>query len=64
MEINDRHVDLLIHIANGLKADEIGKEMGISRRTVEAHIDKLKAHLRAKTIGQLIYIAVIDKIIE
>ena len=53
-----REREVLEHAAKGLHAKEIGRELGISTRTVEVHKTRLMAKLGVRNIAELVRFAV------
>lgn len=51
-----RQEDCIKFLLEGYSANEVGRLLNISRRTVEAHINKVKAKLRCNKIIQLGYL--------
>jgi FixJ family two-component response regulator len=52
-----RERDVLEHAAKGLHAKEIGRELGISARTVEVHKTRLMAKLGVRNVAELVRFA-------
>ncbi len=52
-----RERQILVHIAQGTTNKEIGVELGISTRTVEAHRDALMRKLGIRTVAGLTRLA-------
>lgn len=53
-----REREILVHIAQGKTNREIGTELGISTRTVEAHRDSLMRKLGIRTVAGLTRLAI------
>lgn len=51
-------------LAAGKTNKEIGKELGISARTVEAHRTQLKERLNVQTVSELVILALRNHLIE
>jgi two-component system nitrate/nitrite response regulator NarL len=51
--LTGREVEVLVRIADGNTNREIGKELGISPRTVETHRERVMAKLRVRTVAGL-----------
>ncbi len=54
VSLTEREQQVLNHIWNGLNNREIGKELRISRKTVEAHRANMMKKLRATNAAQLL----------
>jgi DNA-binding NarL/FixJ family response regulator len=52
-----REREILVHIAQGKTNKEIGVELGISTRTVEAHRDSLMRKIGVRTVAGLTRLA-------
>jgi DNA-binding NarL/FixJ family response regulator len=55
--LTGREREILVHIAQGKTNKEIGAELGISTRTVEAHRDSLMRKLGVRTVAGLTRLA-------
>jgi len=55
--LTEREKEVTQLAANGLSSKEIGKELGISKRTVEAHLRASRIKLKANNTNHLISIA-------
>jgi DNA-binding CsgD family transcriptional regulator len=64
MELKGRKLEIIKMLADGHKAKDIGQILSISARTVEKHIQLVKAKFQAKTASHLIAIAFRQKLIE
>ena len=53
-QITERESQVLLLLTEGLKNDEIGKELGISRRTVEFHMTNIMSKLNLDSRGKVI----------
>lgn len=58
-----REREILVHIAQGKTNREIGTELGISTRTVEAHRDSLMRKLGIRTVAGLTRLAIEQKLL-
>jgi two-component system nitrate/nitrite response regulator NarL len=54
VRLTDRERDVLVHLAEGLSHDEIGKRLGISGETVRTHVQKACERLGAATRTQAV----------
>jgi two-component system nitrate/nitrite response regulator NarL len=54
VRLTDRERDVLVHLAEGLSHDEIGKQLGISGETVRTHVQKACERLGAGTRTQAV----------
>lgn len=61
--LSDREVTCMKYVVQGWNAQEIGKILKISPRTVEAHINHLKLKLDCYNLHDLIYLLTTQKII-
>lgn len=52
--LSQRQLQVLQYLAEGLKQSEIARRIGISPRTVSAHINSIKARLGVRTTAQTI----------
>ncbi len=59
-----REREILVHIAQGKTNREIGTELGISTRTVEAHRDSLMRKLGIRTVAGLTRLALEQGLLE
>jgi DNA-binding NarL/FixJ family response regulator len=59
-----REREILVHIAQGKTNKEIGVELGISTRTVEAHRDSLMRKLGIRTVAGLTRLALEQGLLE
>lgn len=62
--ISHRHVIILNMLSKGLKATAIGRTIGISDRTVEKHIERMKVKLGCKNTAHLVATAIRSEIID
>lgn len=62
--LTEREREVLRLIAEGSTSKEIGKLLGISSKTAEAHRNNIKKKLRANNIAQLVQCAVVFNLIE
>ncbi len=56
--LTQRELEVLGHVARGLHAKEIARNLGISPRTVEVHKAKLMAKLEVRNVAELVRLAV------
>jgi len=54
VSLTEREQQVLHHIWDGLKTREIGKELRISQKTVEAHRSNMMKKLRTTNTAQLL----------
>ena len=54
VSLTEREQQVLNHIWDGLKSREIGKELRISQKTVEAHRSNMMKKLRTANTAQLL----------
>ena len=59
-----REREILAHIADGSTNREIGTQLGISTRTVEAHRDSLMRKLGIRTVAGLTRLAIEQGIVR
>jgi DNA-binding NarL/FixJ family response regulator len=59
-----REREILVHIAQGKTNKEIGAELGISTRTVEAHRDSLMRKLGIRTVAGLTRLALEQRLLD
>lgn len=57
LRFTPRQMEILISLADGDTIQEIGKQMGITRRTVDAHLFHMRELLCAKTTTHLVALA-------
>lgn len=57
MKPSQREIEVIKHIAKGLNETEIGKALGISKRTVATHKINLFEKLEAKNQMQIVIFA-------
>lgn len=62
--LTDRECEVLKLLALGGTSKDIGRQLGISPRTVEAHRDRIKFKLRATSTAQLVQCAIVLGLIE
>ena len=58
MELTKRESEVLGLVVAGERRKQIAYALGISMRTVEAHLDKIKLKLGARNVADLVRIAV------
>jgi two-component system nitrate/nitrite response regulator NarL len=61
--LTEREREVLCLIAQGSTSKEIGKTLGISSKTAEAHRNNIKKKLRANTIAELVQCAIVFNLI-
>lgn len=54
VQLTERELEVLNHISDGLKSQEIAEKLFISERTVEAHRGNIMKKLQAKNMAELI----------
>lgn len=54
LELTSREIDCYLLYAQGSRSKEIAKELGISYRTVEKHIENIKDKLQCSTLASVI----------
>ena len=64
IDLNDREVETLTWAARGKTFAEIGQILGLSRRTVEFHLDNARRKLGVPTRTQALVKAAIGQLIE
>lgn len=57
--LTDRENEVLRLIAQGSTSKEIGRQLGISSKTAEAHRNNIKKKLHANTIADLVQCAIV-----
>lgn len=57
-KLTPHHKMIFKYLIQGLTAKEIAKEMDLSFRTIEFHINSIKKHFRVKTKSELISLAI------
>lgn len=63
MDITERKREILLLLAKGKRAKDIGEILGISEQAIRNHIRELKLRIGADTPSMLIYEACKQKII-
>jgi DNA-binding CsgD family transcriptional regulator len=56
--LTKREAECLICLARGYTLKQIGRTLGVSPRTIEDHIERLKGKLRCRSRSDLINIAI------
>lgn len=56
-KLNDRQIEVLELVAQGLTYREIGQRLFLSERTIKYHVEKIKENLNLKTQEQIIALA-------
>ena len=64
VELNDREVEVLTWVARGKTSVEIAQIVGLTKRTVDFHIDNARAKLGAATRTEAVIKATTGKLIE
>ena len=64
VELNDREVEVLTWVARGKTSVEIAQIVGLSKRTIDFHIDNARAKLGAATRTEAVIKATTGKLIE
>lgn len=64
LALTPRQRDVLSLVADGLSAEEVGRKLYISRKTVKLHTWAIRRELRAKTISQAVAVAIRAGLIE
>lgn len=61
--LTPREIEVLTHSARGENAEQVGEELGITRRTVEQHRRTIARKLRASNIAHAVALALTSGII-
>ena len=64
VQLNDREVETLTWVARGKKSAEIAQILGLTKRTVDFHIDNARTKLGAATRTQAVIKAATGRLIE
>jgi DNA-binding response OmpR family regulator len=64
VELNDREVEVLTWVARGKTSVEIAQIVGLTKRTIDFHIDNARAKLGAATRTEAVIKATTGKLIE
>ena len=64
VELNDREVEVLTWVARGKTTVEIAQIVGLTKRTIDFHIDNARAKLSAATRTEAVIKATTGKLIE
>lgn len=64
VELSEKELICLIHLASGLRTAEVASEMSMARVTIDKYIKNVKTKLSAKTLPHAVAIAVTEGIIE
>ena len=64
IELNDREVEALTWVARGKTSSEIAQIVGLTKRTIDFHIDNARAKLGAATRTEAVIKATTGKLIE
>lgn len=51
--ISERDCDIVEKVSNGWRFEDIAKYYDLSRRTIEAHVNRLRSQFDCKTVSQL-----------
>jgi DNA-binding NarL/FixJ family response regulator len=62
--LNDREVEVLTWVARGKTSADIGQILGLTKRTIDFHIDNARAKLGAATRTEAVLKAASGKLIE
>lgn len=57
-EMSHREREIVAAIVSGMRPKEIARNLGISPRTVEAHVEHARAKLGARNVMELVRMAV------
>lgn len=52
--VSERDLEIVDKLSNGYTCGEIGHDYQLSKRTIEAHVSRLKNHFDCCTIPQLV----------
>jgi DNA-binding response OmpR family regulator len=63
-DLNDREVEVLTWVARGKTSVEIGQIIGLTKRTIDFHIDNARAKLSATTRTEAVIKATTGRLIE
>ena len=61
-QLSDREIEVLKLVANGFSAQEIAKQLYLSKRTIEGHKNRIMTKLNVKNIAGLVKYAILNKI--
>ena len=64
VDLNDREVEVLTWVARGKTSVEIGQIVGLTKRTIDFHIDNARAKLGASTRTEAVIKATAGRLIE
>jgi len=64
VELNDREVEVLTWVARGKTSVEIGQIVGLTKRTIDFHIDNARAKLGAATRTEAVIKGATDRLID
>ena len=64
VELNDREIEVLTWVARGKTSVEIGQIIGLTKRTIDFHIDNARAKLGATTRTEAVIKASTGRLIE
>lgn len=54
MDLTDRQLELVMHLANGLRYEEIGDAMGLSLSSVKQTVTRARTRANATTVPHLV----------
>ena len=60
MDLTDRQVELVMHLANGLRYEEIADVMGLSMSSVKSTIATARRRAGAATVAHLVSLCIAD----
>jgi DNA-binding CsgD family transcriptional regulator len=58
VSLTHREIEVLAHIAQGMTAAEIATLLGITKRTVDAHMQSIREELNASNTAHAVAVAV------
>lgn len=64
VKITPNDIELVQQLANGFRAAIIARDWGISRRTIEARLDKLRAKTGCNSLPELVAVFFRNKLIK
>lgn len=62
-DLTFRQIELVVHVANGLRAGEIAERMHLSESSVRQTLDKARARAGARTQAHLVSLCIVSGII-
>lgn len=60
MDLSDRQVELVMHLANGLRYEQIADAMGLSMSSVKQTVKRAQQNAGANTVPHLVSICIAD----